>query len=156
MAITTHWKVVVSDSYVGAKDRSYAHFWEPTRETAERGRRSEMLYQLATLDWRDARRSLREKGIVLGHIDDVDVERIREAAQTADKLGLEAVGKGFSLSEGCYQAVELALDVARINVRIAEMKVDEARFVDLIKRNLAAIPDDMFLELVALRKAEAS
>ena len=54
MAITTHWKVVVSDSYVGAQDRGYAHFWEPSLKIAEQGRRSEMLYQLARLDWRDA------------------------------------------------------------------------------------------------------
>jgi hypothetical protein len=155
MSITTHWKVVVSDSYVGAKDRSYAHFWEPAQEIAERGRLSEMLYQLAHIDWRDASNSLRRRGVENGLIDEADVRKIREAAQTADRLGLEAVGKVFPLSDACYLSVELALDEARINVRIAHMKMSEARFVELIKQNLHTISDDMFLELVALRRASS-
>ena len=156
MAITTHWKVIVSDAYTRAEDRAYAHFWEPALEVAERGRLSEMLYQLARLDWRDAGKSLHREGVEAGLIDEADVHRIREAAQTADRLGLEAVGKLFPLSDACYQAVEKALDVARINVRIAHMNMTEARFVDLIKQNLASISDDMFLELVALRRAATS
>jgi hypothetical protein len=153
MAITTHWKVVVSDAYTRAEDRAYAHFWEPALEIAERGRLSEMLYQLARLDWRDAGNSLRVCGVEAGLIDETDVRKIREAAQAADRLGLEAVGKLFPLNDACYQVVEAALDRARINVRIGHMKMSEARFVELIKQNLDAIPDDMFLELVALRKA---
>ena len=156
MAITTHWKVIVSGSYSRAEDRAYAHFWEPAQEIAERGRLSEMLYQLAHIDWRDASNSLRREGVVAGLIDEADVQQIREAAQSADKLGLEAVGKLFPLSDACYQVVELALNVARIRVRIAEMEMTEDRFVDLIKQNLDAISDDMFLELVALRRAETS
>jgi hypothetical protein len=156
MAITTHWKVIVSDSYAMAEDRAYAHFWEPAREIAERGRLSEMLYQLATLDWGDAGKFLRQRGVEAGLIDEADVQQIHEAAQAADKLGLEAVGKLFPLSDACYQALELALNVARINVRIAEMTMTEDRFVDLVKQNLHAIPDDMFLELVALRRAATS
>jgi hypothetical protein len=33
--------------------------------------------------------------------------------------------------------------------------MSEARFVELIKQNLSAISDDMFLELVALRRASS-
>lgn len=114
-----------------------------------------MLYQLATLDWRDASKFLRVHSVDPGRIDEADVRQIREAAYLTKNLGLEAVGKVFPLGDACYQAVELILNEARINVRIAELQMDEAHFAELIKQNLHAISDDMFLELIALRKASS-
>ena len=104
-----------------------------------------MLYQLATLDWRDASKFLRVHSVDPGRIDEADVRQIREAAYLTKNLGLEAVGKVFPLGDACYQAVELVLNEARINVRIAELQMDEAHFAELIKQNLHAISDDMFL-----------